>query len=139
MKKSKFSMKDMIGRTYSFEFFISDNHTDRVSGSGDLDILSMSALTIMMEHAAYVLLEEVLEEGQTSVGTDINITHTPASPVGIIAAVEAKIVSVRSGVFVFEVSASDEAGDICSGTHTRTIVDKKEFIKEANMRRTANN
>jgi len=138
MKTSAFKKDDIIGRTYSFEFDILDKHTDRATGSGDLDILSMSALTIMIEYAAYKVLEDILEEGQTSIGTNINISHIPASPVGIMAAVEAKLVSTRGDAFVFEVSASDEAGDICTGTHIRIIVDEKTFIEEANMRRSVN-
>lgn len=123
-----------LGQTYWFESCVYEKDTARAIGSGDLEVLATPRLITLMEHAAYTLLEAGLEEGQTSVGTNINISHSAASPVGIMLEIEAKITSVRGRIITFEVSASDEAGEIGKGIHTRVIVDEKKFIEKTNGR-----
>ena len=123
-----------IGQTYWFESCVTEKDTARVIGSGDLEVLATPRLITLMEHAAYTLLEADLEEGQTSVGTNINVSHTAASPVGTLIEIEAKITSVRGRTINFTVSASDAGGKIGKGEHTRIIVDVKKFMEKARRR-----
>lgn len=41
---------------------------------------------------------------------------------------EARLVEVDGRKLVFEMKASDEEGEIGSGTHTRFIIDEKKFM-----------
>jgi len=120
-----------LGKAYKFESRVTDVDTARAYGSGDLEVLATPRLVALMEYAAYTLLEAELEEGQTSVGANINITHTAASPVGISLEITAKITSVRGRTIIFEVTASDEGGEIGKGTHTRVIVDGEKLLAKA--------
>ena len=123
-----------LGTSYSFESIVTEQNTAKAVGSGDLDVFATPMMIAMMEQAACTVLAEGLEDGQTSVGTGINVSHTAASPVGIIVAAEAKVVSVRGWTITFEVSASDETGDIGKGTHTRVIVDETRFMGKVNKK-----
>jgi len=123
-----------LGKKYWFDSCVSDNDTARAVGSGDLEVLATLRLITLKEHAAYTLREDALEEGQTSVGTNINISHTAPSPVGIMLEIEAKITSVRGRTITFEVAASDDAGEIGKGTHTRVIVDGEKLLAKAHGR-----
>ena len=119
-----------LGKSYWFDYCISDKDTAKAVGIGDLDALANTVMIKLMEYAAYMLLEDTLEEGQISICTNTNVSHTSASPVGIMIEIEAKIISVRGHSIIIEVSASDEAGEIGKGTHTRYIVDEEEYLKE---------
>ena len=123
-----------LGKKYRIEHCVKYEDTAKVVGSGGLEVLATPRLIALMECAAYTLLEDALEDGQTSVGTNINIVHTAASPVGIMIEVEAEITSVRGRTITFEISANDEGGEIAKGTHTRVIVDvekaKRKFPAE---------
>ena len=99
-----------------------------------MDVLATPVLITLMERAAYMLLGDELDEGQTSVGTNISVSHTVSSPVGIMLKIGAKITSVRGCTITFEVSASDEVGEIGKGTHTRVIVNEKSLLEKANER-----
>jgi len=123
-----------LGASHWLDHFVTDNDTAEAVGSGGLEVLATPVLITLMERAAYILLEDLLEEEQTSVGTNINVSHTAASPVGITIEVEAKITSVKGRTITFEVSASDESGEIGKGTHTRAIVDGEKFMKKAEAR-----
>ena len=124
----------VLGKTYWFESCVADKDTARAIGSGNLDVLATPVLITLMERSAYMLLEDELDEGQTSVGTNISISHTVSSPVGIMLEIEAKITSVRGRTITFEVCASDEVGEIGKGTHTRVIVSEKRLLEKANER-----
>jgi len=123
-----------LGKKYWMEHCVRDEDTARAIGSGGLEVLATPRLIALMESAAYTLLEDALEEGQTSVGTNINISHTAASPVGIMVEIEAKITAVKGRTITFEVSASDAAGEIGKGIHTRVIVNGEKLLKKAKGR-----
>jgi predicted thioesterase len=50
--------------------------------SGSLSVFATPSLIALMEQAACECLADCLEEGQTSVGSSINVEHTAAGPVG---------------------------------------------------------
>jgi len=123
-----------LGASHRLEHFVTDKDTAEVVGSGGLEVLATPVMITLMERAAYILLEDLIEEGQTSVGTSINVSHTAASPVGITVEIEAKIISVKGRSITFDVSASDEGGEIGKGTHTRVIVDGGKLLEKAKRR-----
>jgi len=123
-----------LEKSFWLEHFVADKDTAEAVGSGTLEVLATPVMITLMERAACTLLAGMLEEGQTSVGTSINVSHTVATPVGLTIETEAKIVSVQGRVITFAVSASDEAGEIGKGSHTRVIVDADQFIQKAKRR-----
>ena len=84
-----------------------------------------------MEKAACAVLADVLENGQTTVGTAVNIEHTAATPIGMKVTATAVISSVNGRKITFDVSVSDEAGSVGTGTHSRVIVDERRFMDRA--------
>ena len=51
-------------------------------GSGSLPVYATPAMISLIEHSAVDLLAGKLDEGQTTVGTNLNIAHVSATPVG---------------------------------------------------------
>ncbi|KAL2868889.1 thioesterase family protein [Aspergillus lucknowensis] len=86
-------------------------------------VLATSRLIAFMEIAAARVLQPHLGPGQLSVGTRIDVTHTAPTPVGSEVTTEAKFIGKKDKLFVFEVLARDEAGEVGRGTHERAIVD----------------
>ena len=97
-------------------------------GSGDLLVYATPCMVALMEGAACEAIAGCLKEGQTSVGTALNISHTAATPVGMEVRAEAEITAVEGKMITFSVKAFDEAGEIGSGTHTRVIVNSQKFL-----------
>ena len=52
-------------------------------GSGSLKVFATPCMVAMMEGAACEAIAPCLPEGQTSVGTRLDISHTSATPVGL--------------------------------------------------------
>lgn len=62
----------------------------------------------LIEKAACKALEGQLEDGQTTVGTKLDVAHVAATPVGMNVTAEAVLTEIDNRRLVFEVVARDE-------------------------------
>ena len=99
-------------------------------GSGDLRVYATPCLAAMMEGAACACLEGLLPEDQTSVGISLNLRHTAATPVGMAVSAKAVLTAVEGKKLTFEITASDEAGEIGTAIHERVIVNTERFLQK---------
>jgi len=120
-----------LGKTASVSTTVNDSNTAKAVGSGSLDVFATPMMIALMERAACECLADCLGPGQTSVGTEINISHTAASPLGAEITANATIEFVFGRKIEFKVSASDDKHEIGSGKHTRSIVDTERFMAKA--------
>ncbi len=103
-------------------------------GSGSLKVFATPAMTALMEAAACDCLSKFMEADETTVGTELNIKHTSATPEGMKVTAEAVLTRVNGREFVFEVKAFDEAGEIGSGTHKRFLVYGEKFTAKTYLK-----
>ena len=104
--------------------------TAKEVGSGALMVYATPCMVTLMEGAACEAIEACLPEGQTSVGTALNIAHISATPVGHEVRAEAEVTAVEGKKITFSLAAYDEAGEIGHGTHTRVIVNSQKFLEK---------
>ena len=86
------------------------------------DVFATARLVAIMEVAAARLLRPHLGPGELSVGVSLDIRHTAATPLGGVVTATAEFMGRDGKLFVFEVSASDEGGEIGRGSHKRAVV-----------------
>lgn len=99
-------------------------------GSGSLAVFATPGMCALMEQAATMALQEKLSDGQTSVGTALNIEHVSATPVGMAVYAKADLLEFNGKVAKFVMEAYDEAGLIGKGTHTRVVVNALRFMEK---------
>ena len=97
-------------------------------GSGSLLVYATPCMVALMEGAACDAIAEALPEGKTSVGTELNISHISATPVGLEVRAEAEVIAVEGSMITFRVEAFDEAGKIGEGTHKRAVITEQRFL-----------
>ena len=97
-------------------------------GSGSLLVYATPCMVALMEGAACEAIEDCLSDNKTSVGTELNIKHLSATPVGLEVHAEAEVTAVEGNTITFQVTAYDEAGKIGEGTHKRVIVTTQKFL-----------
>ena len=85
----------------------------------------------MMELSACNALAPYYDEGQSSVGTHLDVSHDAATPVGMKVRAEAEVLEVDRRRIVLSVAAYDEAGLIGKGTHERFLINAEKFIAKA--------
>ena len=115
-------MKGEVGTTVERE------DTALEVGSGSLLVYATPCMVALMEGAACEAIADALDENETTVGTELNIRHTAATPVGLEVRAEATVTAVDGKAITFEVRAFDEAGEIGSGTHKRFVVNSQRFL-----------
>jgi fluoroacetyl-CoA thioesterase len=111
------------------EMMTTSQHSAKSFGSGLVDVFATPAMIALMESTALESIHAIIPEGQTSVGTEINVKHLKATPIGMKVTGESFIREVKYPKIIFEVHAWDEKGLIGIGTHTRVIVDEKVFME----------
>ena len=75
-----------------------------------------------------------LEEGQSTVGTVVNVKHLAASPVGMKVTCQTELIEIDRRRLVFKVACFDDAGLIGEGEHERFIIDIDKFLAKANAK-----
>ena len=107
-------------------------NTATAVGSGVLEVFGTPCMLALMEKTASESVAPYLEEGCGSVGTQVNISHVAATPIGMTVRCETELNEVDGRRLVFNVAADDEAGLIGEGTHERFVVQNEKFQTKAN-------
>ncbi len=107
---------------------VTANTTARHYGSGLVDVFATPAMIAMMEKAAMSAVQSKLPEGYNTVGVEVSVTHTKATPKGMKVKSEATLKEVNGNKLLFEVVAWDEEGVIGKGTHRRSIIETEKFM-----------
>lgn len=100
-------------------------------GSGLVRVFATPMMIALIEKTCSESVAPYLEEGQSTVGTYIKVSHVAATPVGMKVWAESELVEIDRRRLVFKVSAFDEAGLIGQGTHERFIIDLAKFQSKA--------
>ncbi|MPN14760.1 Fluoroacetyl-CoA thioesterase [bioreactor metagenome] len=85
----------------------------------------------LMENAAFLLSESQLPKDYTTVGIEINVTHTSSTPLGMPVRAEAKLVKADGKLLEFEMTAYDKLGVIGTAQHKRVVIDPVKFMTKA--------
>lgn len=91
-------------------------------------ILATSRMIGLIEDTCLTALAPLLEEGQTTVGTGVNVTHVGTALVGEEVTINVRLVKiVGHRLLSFEVKVEGRAGVISTGTHQRLVVERAGF------------
>jgi fluoroacetyl-CoA thioesterase len=86
-------------------------------------------MILEMEMASGDAIKACLEPGWITVGTEVDIRHLAATPVGARVRTTARVIAVERRVIRFEVEAFDETRRIGEGRHARGLVNLESFAK----------
>lgn len=123
-------MEIEIGKKGYAEMTVEKCDTAQEVGSGSLLVFATPSMAAMMEGAACDALEGLLKTGETTVGVELNIAHTSATPVGVDVRAEAEITAVEGKSICFSIVAYDEAGEIGKASHKRVVVNEQKFLEK---------
>lgn len=113
---------------------VTENNTAVAYGSGGVKVFATPAMIGLMENAALTLVQKYLPEEQTTVGTNVNVSHLAATPIGMAVSATAELVEIDGKRLVFKVEAFDEKDKIGEGTHERFIINLEKFMTKTNSK-----
>lgn len=106
--------------------------------SGALAVLASPVLIAWSEELCCDMLEEYLENDETTVGTYVELFHNAPTPLGAEVKITSKLCKVNGREYSFEITAEDSAGEIAKINHKRFLVYGEKFQNKANSRKGAN-
>ena len=121
-------MSVTVGMKIRVEEVVTEQNTAICAGSGTLPVFATPFMCALMEKAAWMAITPTLNEGDSSVGTKLNISHLSATPIGLKVWAESEVTAVDGKRIEFKVTAGDEKGIIGEGTHERFIVTDERFL-----------
>jgi fluoroacetyl-CoA thioesterase len=112
-------------------------HRCRVTSDIAIDFMGLEGARVLGTPWMIMLLEmtsrdsilPLLDPGFDSVGTEVNVRHLAATPLGMEVRFESEVIAVEDRKVRFKVAAFDEKERIADGTHERFIVNIERFAK----------
>lgn len=125
-------MKDIpIGHRHEETVVVDKTNIASAVGSGLVDVYATPMMVALLELAASNCVKEFLDDGEVTVGAEIEVNHSAPTPVGMKVTAAASVKSVDRRRIDFIIEVTDEAGEIGAGTHVRYVVDKAKFMAKA--------
>ncbi|RUA04005.1 MAG: hypothetical protein DSY88_03960 [Candidatus Poseidoniales archaeon] len=90
--------------------------------AGHVNKFSTPAMIQLMEQASSAVVNDALQEGEVSVGIEVNIRHLAAADIGATIIAHAELIEVDRNRLTFQVEAFDGDKKIGDGTHKRAII-----------------
>ncbi len=119
-----------VGLKGKAETVVSEQNTASAMGSGLAPVFATPCMVALMEGAAVNAVQKMLEDGQGTVGTHLDVSHDSATPIGMKVWAEAELTAVDGKRLTFSVAAYDEKGQIGHGTHERFIITTSKFLEK---------
>lgn len=123
--------KGIVGKE---EMIVTEADTAKALGSGGLNVFATPAMIALSEKTALRSVLKYLPEGQSTVGTKIDMSHIAATPVGMKVRCETELIEIDRRKLVFSVEVYDEVEKVAEGTHERFIVEDARFQTKADAK-----
>ena len=122
------------GLTATVTLTVGANDTATAFASGAVAVLATPRLIGLLEEAASLAVQPVLTEGQTTVGTHVDMRHLAATPIGMRVTAHAELVDVDGRKLRFRIHAHDAREPVAEGTHERMIVERARFLERVRQK-----
>lgn len=120
-----------VGMSAEKVLTVGENDTAEKWGSGTLPVLATPKMILLIEETAMAAVAAELPEGDTTVGTLVDVKHVSSSPVGSEVRCRVEVVEVDRARVRFSVSVTDAFGDVGTGFHERFVVHSDKFMAKA--------
>jgi fluoroacetyl-CoA thioesterase len=121
------NLNSLTGAVGEASLLVQDQHTAPRVGSGQIAVLATPVMINVIEAAALAACESSLPDGHQSLGTNLNVSHVAATPVGMKIVARVSVRAVEGRKIFFDVLVHDERDLIGEGTHERVVVNVAKF------------
>jgi fluoroacetyl-CoA thioesterase len=116
------------GLKYSRSVKVTDDLTPAHLRGDAIRVLSTPDMIRLVEQTAIEAVKPHLADGQTTVGTRVDVAHLAATPVGMTVTITVELTEVDRRRLAFRVEVRDELDEAGKGTHERFIIDSAQRL-----------
>jgi len=124
-------MELTAGLSAAVDLVVTDADTAIALGSGDVPALATPRIVALVEEATVAAVAPQLTEGQTTVGTRVELDHHAATLVGATVLAEARLADVDGRLLRFDVLLREGTTVAAQGRVERVVVDRERFLAKA--------
>jgi fluoroacetyl-CoA thioesterase len=124
-----------VGTTGERRFVVEPAHTIDFAERGMPAILCTPWLVWFLEHAARDAVLPFLDEGESTVGSHIDVDHVAATPVGQAVTCLARVIHTAGRLISFKLEARDEAEVIARGLHRLRVIQVDRLARRVDAKR----
>ena len=129
--------KPHSGLVGTLTFKVERQHLIDFAGDDLPAVLSTPWLIKWLEQTARETLRPLLDEGEASVGMEVDLRHLAPTPLGSTVTCVARVISAEGSTVTFQIEASDEQELIARGVHKRAVISKARFFQRVERKRSA--
>ncbi len=118
-----------IGMSLEADQIVTAERTAPHIGSGTLSVYATPAMGMLVEETCCSLVDPLLPDGKTTVGTEIHLRHLAPTPLGRRVMIRVQVIAVDGNVITFEAQLRDDHEPIGEAQHRRVVVDIERFMK----------
>lgn len=111
------------------DWSVTADQTITLGGDPRATVFATPFMIMLMERAAREALRPFLNEGEESVGIDVNIRHVGGAPLGASVHAVATVTAVEGRKIAFDVAAYEGEKLLGEGTHKRMVVELDRLVK----------
>lgn len=124
-----------VGLRKNFSKMTTPADAANLTGTFELSYLvSTPTVVTMIIEASTELLNKLLPDEYTTVGTEIHVEHEKPTLIGEEINIQVQVKEVLNGQIILEVEGHDRQGRFCKGQHERHIVNKNKLMENAYKR-----
>jgi fluoroacetyl-CoA thioesterase len=98
-------------------------------------VFATAQMIAFVEWTCVHALAPYLTPDQPTVGTRVEMTHTAATPIGMLVTAEVELVKIDGRRFRFQARCRDEVETIGEGFHERMVVNHARFMERLGRKR----
>jgi fluoroacetyl-CoA thioesterase len=117
-----------VGLKHSRSVVVTDDLTPDHLRNDPIRVLSTPDMIRLVEQTAIEAVKPHLADGQTTVGTRVDLAHLAATPVGMTVTITVELAEVDRRKLGFKVEVRDELDEAGKGTHERFIIDSAQRL-----------
>jgi predicted thioesterase len=110
-------------------FVVEPRHAIDFAEGGMPAVLSTPWLIWFLEHAAREAVLPLLDPGESTVGTEVEVRHLTPTPVGQSVTCRARVLFADRNEVSFQLEAHDECERIARGSHRLSVIRVDRFAK----------
>ena len=122
------AQKLAVGLTYSRTITVTDDMTPAHLRHEPIRVLSTPDMIRLIEGTAIEAVKPHLADGQSTVGTRVDVAHLAATPVGMTVTITVELTEIDRRRLAFRVLVRDELDEAGKGTHDRFIIDAAQRL-----------
>jgi fluoroacetyl-CoA thioesterase len=123
-----------VGMVGELRFVVEQRHAIDFAEAGMPAVLCTPWLIWFLEHAARAAVLPLLEPGESTVGTEIQVSHLAPTPLGQSVRCQARVLFAERNEVSFQLEAHDEYERIARGSHRLRVIQADRFAKRVGQK-----